>query len=91
MKPLQYVCNYFAFCRDVLSVEPLLGIIYSSDMHFLFLFQGPVGAVGPAGAFGPRGLAVSLISKYATPLMQEEKTRFINKNSWLCSRYGPKK
>lgn len=50
-------------------------------MHFLFLFQGPVGAVGPAGAFGPRGLAVSLISKYATPLMQEEKTRFINKNS----------
>lgn len=52
--------NYFAFCRDMLSMDPLLGMICISDMHFLFLFQGPAGAVGPAGAFGPRGLAVSL-------------------------------
>lgn len=52
--------NYFAFCRDMFRMEPLLGMICISDMHFLFLFQGPVGAVGPAGAFGPRGLAVSL-------------------------------
>lgn len=37
------------------------------------MFQGPAGAVGPAGAFGPRGLAVSLIFKYITTLMQEEK------------------
>lgn len=72
-------------------MEPLLGIIYSSDVHFLFLFQGPAGAVGPAGAFGPRGLAVSLISEYITTLMQEEKAYFSNKDSWMCSRYGPKK
>jgi len=73
--------NNFAFCRSVLSTEPLLGIIYSSNMHFLFLFQGPVGVVGPAGAFGPRGLAVSLIYKYITTLMQAGKTCFTNKDS----------
>lgn len=54
-------------------------------MYLLFLFQGPAGVVGPAGAFGPRGLAVSLISKYITTLMQEEKTCFINKDSWNWS------
>lgn len=51
-------------------------------MYLLFLFQGPAGVVGPAGAFGPRGLAVSLIFKHITTLMQEEKTCFINKDSW---------
>lgn len=50
-------------------------------MYSLFLFQGPAGVVGPAGAFGPRGLAVSLIFKYITILMQEEKTCLINKDS----------
>lgn len=56
----------------MLSTEPSLGIIDTRDMRPLFLLQGPAGAVGPAGAFGPRGLAVSLISKHFTALMQEQ-------------------
>lgn len=70
-----YVNNHFAFCRDMFSMEPLLGMICINDMHFLFLFQGPVGPVGPAGAFGPRGLAVSLnfcIYYYADTRIENE-------------------
>lgn len=84
IKTLQYVDNYLIKVPCFIYLCRKQSMIYNSDMHFL-LFQGPAGHVGPAGAFGPRGLAVSLLSKYITTLLQEEKTSFIIKGSQLCS------
>lgn len=85
IKTLQYADNYLIKVPCLTYLCRKQSTIYSSDIHFLFLFQGPAGHVGPAGAFGPRGLAVSLVSKYITTLLQEEKTCFIIKGSQLCS------